>query len=711
MRKELNLYNIDNLLFDAITHLADKDRNGKFTYEKFHQNLEKILPKIMRPGEDMKNMLRKAFMDFDIDRSGTLEKNELKLWITLTCDLMKVERCSEWHIDYIISLIDDNGDLKIDQEEFMINYWIIIHELMKNKPLEDNKKDCSLFDGFKFGSDDDRKSFLEYMSVFMNKKKKRKTKRCTGKDNENNGDQSQKLDLVNNLAKEQARSQILISDQMNSVSPMVEVENVRKISCEAIEEDNLHPSMQIDMKKIKNQKSENQGTCETGMVNLDPSEIKPSKHHKPISQILDRIDLKSPVRFYSPTKQLRKKHKEFGQKNLTSTSAITLPKVQGNVLTPKLQGNALADRFLEPLEIPSCFQMNHLKDKDFEANSLFANNKSDNKVFPADNKGFLTKVSCFDSIQNVKSMTNNNKSQAPFITDINNSSSNKSPTYRLRFLKSNNLEVNGQTNLTMKKKSALVNSCSNIHEKKQEKPMSLIDFFNQLALVNLSNKLVNDVSKGLGDSKADIDFFKGFGLDEITNLVKDTIDLKSIMERIVGNLSQFFEALKRFTNFQCMTKLPKGFDEYDQLENCEVTSVDKNTDTLTNDWKRLNAYIRDIEATPSSLNHHKHNIKNSKTHSSLISNDLLLMDNSIVYPENINNYGKYYFKDSSSPTNCHKSVGIPKNWLIEPNSIENSHLDNSSITNQLPNIEIEKKNLSNWAKDIKSIFYINSKKR
>ena len=114
MRKELNLYNIDNLLFDAITHLADKDRNGKFTYEKFHQNLEKILPKIMRPGEDMKNMLRKAFMDFDIDRSGTLEKNELKLWITLTCDLMKVERCSEWHIDYIISLIDDNGDLKID---------------------------------------------------------------------------------------------------------------------------------------------------------------------------------------------------------------------------------------------------------------------------------------------------------------------------------------------------------------------------------------------------------------------------------------------------------------------------------------------------------------------------------------------------------------------------------------------------------------------
>jgi len=63
-----------------------------------------------------------------MDKDGFLEKNEIILLLNLSCDRMGVERCSDWQVDYIISLIDDDFNNLIDQKEFLDNYYIVNRE-------------------------------------------------------------------------------------------------------------------------------------------------------------------------------------------------------------------------------------------------------------------------------------------------------------------------------------------------------------------------------------------------------------------------------------------------------------------------------------------------------------------------------------------------------------------------------------------------------
>ena len=84
----------------------------------------------------------------------------MKLIFDEICEKMKLQKSNDWKIDYIISLIDDDGNGKIDFDEFMYNYRILHSELIKNPPLhemEDNnyEKMCLKRDSHvvKFGSD------------------------------------------------------------------------------------------------------------------------------------------------------------------------------------------------------------------------------------------------------------------------------------------------------------------------------------------------------------------------------------------------------------------------------------------------------------------------------------------------------------------------------------------------------------------------------
>lgn len=50
--------------------------------------------------------------------------------------MLHVERLSEWELDYLLNLLDDDGNRRIDKEEFTSNYLFITEQLMRNKPLE-----------------------------------------------------------------------------------------------------------------------------------------------------------------------------------------------------------------------------------------------------------------------------------------------------------------------------------------------------------------------------------------------------------------------------------------------------------------------------------------------------------------------------------------------------------------------------------------------
>ena len=51
-----------------------------------------------------------------------LKFKEFKLLFNLSCDKIGVERCSDWRVQHIISLLDEDDDAEIDLQEFKNNY-------------------------------------------------------------------------------------------------------------------------------------------------------------------------------------------------------------------------------------------------------------------------------------------------------------------------------------------------------------------------------------------------------------------------------------------------------------------------------------------------------------------------------------------------------------------------------------------------------------
>ena len=95
-------------LFNAL----DVDHNGKIDYTEF-------ISATLEEAEYLKQeRLSEAFMNFDINRSGKISKDEL-------VTALKANSCQEKEIEKFIKAVDKNGDGKIDYNEFV--------DLMKTK--------------------------------------------------------------------------------------------------------------------------------------------------------------------------------------------------------------------------------------------------------------------------------------------------------------------------------------------------------------------------------------------------------------------------------------------------------------------------------------------------------------------------------------------------------------------------------------------------
>jgi Ca2+-binding EF-hand superfamily protein len=145
IRGSIGLLKADDQIFDTIHNIIDDDHSGTIELDELFQNMKKIMPVISQCGEEMQKTIRKAFGDFDINSSGFLEKPELKLLFNLTADKLNVERPTNWQIDYIISLIDEDSNCKVDLEEMTTSYRLVTQELIKNKKLKRKSKTGDFF--------------------------------------------------------------------------------------------------------------------------------------------------------------------------------------------------------------------------------------------------------------------------------------------------------------------------------------------------------------------------------------------------------------------------------------------------------------------------------------------------------------------------------------------------------------------------------------
>jgi Ca2+-binding EF-hand superfamily protein len=74
-----------------------------------------------------KKELSAAFKNFDVDRSGVLEKNEFGHLLKRIASAFHVEEPSFAEIDNVVQALDVNGDGKITRDEFEQ----LIHEIIE----------------------------------------------------------------------------------------------------------------------------------------------------------------------------------------------------------------------------------------------------------------------------------------------------------------------------------------------------------------------------------------------------------------------------------------------------------------------------------------------------------------------------------------------------------------------------------------------------
>lgn len=240
----------DDAIFNKIAKIIDADGDENIELEEFYQNMPEILPILSSPGESLVKSIRKSFEDFDLDGSGYQEKEEVKLQLNLTCDKMNVTRCNDWQIDYIISLIDDDSNAKIDKDEFVENYYIVNRELSKNKKqnTKDRKRRNTLFQEkmtvsmatsslpintelFSQGQESVDDKFLAVFTGICRDFQK-SAKKKTNKDlilSKEDSEYAFKLDIMNDFGKESAKSLIPLESLINSTANVIKKKSNRNL--------------------------------------------------------------------------------------------------------------------------------------------------------------------------------------------------------------------------------------------------------------------------------------------------------------------------------------------------------------------------------------------------------------------------------------------------------------------------------------------------
>lgn len=83
-------------------------------------------------------MIRADFERMDFDGNGELDKDELYRLFKVVSKRFKSPECKPWQIQYILNLIDENGNGKLDFDEVILNYRLIVRELITKS--QDNTK-------------------------------------------------------------------------------------------------------------------------------------------------------------------------------------------------------------------------------------------------------------------------------------------------------------------------------------------------------------------------------------------------------------------------------------------------------------------------------------------------------------------------------------------------------------------------------------------
>ena len=71
----------------------------------------------MPTDQEIGEIVKKAFEIYDVDKSGTLERDEVKKLLNDACGELGADAITDDQLDAVISTVDDNNDGKISYDE------------------------------------------------------------------------------------------------------------------------------------------------------------------------------------------------------------------------------------------------------------------------------------------------------------------------------------------------------------------------------------------------------------------------------------------------------------------------------------------------------------------------------------------------------------------------------------------------------------------
>lgn len=176
-RKSLFLSNADETIISKMLAILDPKKTDQISETCLFSNFDSIIHLIAKLGKNTELQIINLFEDFDPKRNGYLEINQLRLLFNILCDMLRLKRLEEWELDYLLNLLDDDGNRTIDLDEFMNNYLWIAQYLIKNQPQVKNKNDTlSFFDEMvKCASAKNKEFYIENLLQKYNFMKKQKS--------------------------------------------------------------------------------------------------------------------------------------------------------------------------------------------------------------------------------------------------------------------------------------------------------------------------------------------------------------------------------------------------------------------------------------------------------------------------------------------------------------------------------------------------------
>jgi Ca2+-binding EF-hand superfamily protein len=130
----------DNDIFDRSLQVLDKNKTGNIELEEMLCHIEDTYQIIAEVGKDLEELLRNDFEDMDFDNTNSLVLDGLLPYFHRIGRREGIKKCQHWQVEYILSLIDDDGNGALDVDELLANYRVIIKELVNFNCWEDPER-------------------------------------------------------------------------------------------------------------------------------------------------------------------------------------------------------------------------------------------------------------------------------------------------------------------------------------------------------------------------------------------------------------------------------------------------------------------------------------------------------------------------------------------------------------------------------------------